>query len=426
MNALYNVIGRILTGFIQLFSMPMLFNVLGTYNYGVFASLSVVFVATQIFDFGVGKSVIRLMANNKVPSSVTFSALLLMTIVICVTLLILSQLFWSLPFIEQRLDRIYQIAFIWGLLDIFRLLFIGKILYIKKFLLFNVVNVSVEIIKLLGIIFCGEYFSLIDFIIMFMSLSLLQTVIYLTVVFKQLTLKVSEFSLYFKVIKSNKSVFMEFSFANLVLKSTFLVDKIMIWLAGTPEVFAIYHMAMQIFSKAGEIPQNIMIGFNTDIARNFNDENAIKLRRNIFDSIMYSLLFSFSAIIVISFLGNQIIDLVIKERSEDIYGYINLLMLSLPFVVITMQIQNIMTVAGKVSSIYYIQLINLVVFIVGIFLFGDTSVMVSFVYIAIVTNVVVSIMAVRFLRNFNKKIYSKFLIYLILCAVLSLMFLYWI
>ena len=416
MNSLYNIIGRAVVTIIQLVYIPLLYNTLGENQYGIYAIAFIIFLNVQILDFGIGKATIRLFSiYNEVEKQKLFYSLFFLVLLIFV---FFSSIFYIIfKVIEYNVydSSIFLIASIWGLLEIIKMFLIGVQLFYEKFLEYNIVIATSEMIKLIIVILMSIYeFDLLNLIFFFSITSLLQILYYL-LRFKFTLIKSFKIEYCsFKFIIDNFSVFKNLTLSNLLLKANFTIDKLAVWFVGSNEILARYYLSMQVISKAVEFPQNIMIGFNSKIAIFSNKKNSSPKSgpELVKESLVYSIFFVFLGIIIFELVGNIILPLILTEYNEDIYSYISLLFYSVPYTIITLQTMNVINMAGKLVKILHIQSIQIISMLIGISLIGNNLNINYLIDLFILSSFLVSLFASfqlvkwnRQLKNFLIKIY---------------------
>lgn len=420
MNSFYNILGRAITTVIQLVYIPLLFNTLGERDYGLYAITFIIFTNIQLLDFGIGKATIRLMSiYNRIEQQKFFYSILFFVLAIFLGVSMISILFFNVFKSSFNNNEVYLISIIWGLLEIIKVFFIGVKLFFEKFLEFNIVIVVSEILKFTLVVLMNFYgFGLFELLIGFCIISLLQTLYYLIRFKFYFLMPFKRGYLSVKFILENFQVYKDLTLSNLIFKTNFTIDKLAVWMIGSQEILARYYLAMQVISKASEFPQNVMIGFNSKIAIHSNRQNKSSDSALIFikKSLVYSLLIIFSGTIFFELIGDFLLPLVLNEYNNDISNYISLLLYTLPFGVVTMQITNVLNMAGNLIKMIHIQIIQISLVIIGIIIIGNKLNVENLIYLFIITNFLVSLFASVKLINWN--IHLKGFLLIIYCLIL--------
>lgn len=404
MNSLYNVLGRVLTGLIQAISIPLLYRSLGPYDYGLYATVLIVYSSIQILDLGVGKSVIRLMSLEGENSEAIFYSLMVLLLGVITFSTIVLSLISQVGVFQTDMADIYLMSVAWGLMEMLRMLLIGKALFLNKFLVFNILNVSVESCKLL-IIYLMDELTLSSFVGFLILLTAGQIFFYGKVTSISIGRIFRNLDSAYTLLRKYRKSLIDMTLSNLVLKSNILIDKIIVWSIGGPELIANYYFAIQIFSKTSEIPHQIMIGYNPEIAKTFNNGHLRKMRSSVFKSILFSIVFIFLSIFSFYIIGEMLLMTVLQTSDEKIFVFTRLVLLALPFAVIINQVQNIMTMAGKISNITRIQLLFFMVFsVIILFNFNglnELDILVTF----ILSHFLVGVYSVWILKKWDKEVF---------------------
>ena len=235
MNSLYNIIGRAVVTIIQLVYIPLLYNTLGENQYGLYAIAFIIFLNIQILDFGIGKATIRLFSiYNEVEKQKLFYSLFFFVLLIFIFFSPIFYIIFKVTEYNVYDSSIFLIASIWGLLEIIKMFLIGVQLFYEKFLEYNIVIATSEMIKLIIVILMSIYKFDLLYLIFFFSITSLLQILYYLLRFKFTFIKSfkTEYCS-FKFIIDNFSVFKNLTLSNLLLKANFTIDKLAVWFVGS-------------------------------------------------------------------------------------------------------------------------------------------------------------------------------------------------